>query len=259
MSIGAMNIGSAITPGKYAALMDELNAAHGPPPPRDVVEWGSCRNYPSSMFFPAPGESAEPAKRICREYCAVYAECRAWVMAAPASTAGVWGGMSQRDRHDVLWPHRIAARTKREAAKQARTVLDREREHHARLARDRSREAAAARHNAKMEQRRIAKAERAVKRAQAAAQAEAERRRRAETPVPLGRPPRGNVKLRTKMAKGRVTKYVVEIRLRPGHRFETSSWNGWMAAGEAARLRLGDRPDLITELDQVLDQVAQAC
>lgn len=131
MSIGAMNIGEAIVPGRYQALFDEMQAAHGAPPPREVVTWGSCRNYPSSMFFPKPSEKSDEAKRICKEDCAVYQECHEWIMAAPPSTAGIWGGMSQRERHEILWPHRAIARAER---------MERE-------------EAAAARRRAALEQR----------------------------------------------------------------------------------------------------------
>lgn len=112
-AIGAMGIGGAEATGKYQALFEEMQAAHGDPPPRDIVEWGSCRNYDPSVFFPNPGERGTEAKRICKEDCAVYLECREWALSAPASLFGIWGGMSQRERQDILWPHRAVARAER--------------------------------------------------------------------------------------------------------------------------------------------------
>lgn len=49
-------------------------------------------------FFPARGQSSDPAKAVCNE-CTARPECAAWALAQePASLMGVWGGMSQRER-----------------------------------------------------------------------------------------------------------------------------------------------------------------
>lgn len=58
---------------------------------------GACRAAPEISFFPARGESAEPAKRLCIHSCPVVDECKAYALGDP-DLQGVWGGTSARER-----------------------------------------------------------------------------------------------------------------------------------------------------------------
>lgn len=57
----------------------------------------ACRGVDPDLFHPERGESARPAKAVCRT-CPHLDECRAFALAAPRSLQGVWGGTTQRDR-----------------------------------------------------------------------------------------------------------------------------------------------------------------
>jgi WhiB family redox-sensing transcriptional regulator len=64
-------------------------------------EWARdalCREYPEVSFFPASGQPTKPAKAVCRR-CAVINKCLAYAL-ADASLVGVWGGTTERDRHE---------------------------------------------------------------------------------------------------------------------------------------------------------------
>lgn len=65
-------------------------------------EWqdrAACKGAPIEWFFPDRGESLAPAQAVCNT-CTVTAECLAEssVQYLGIPTAGVWGGMSARQR-----------------------------------------------------------------------------------------------------------------------------------------------------------------
>lgn len=86
-----------------------------PTPLADTWEWqyeGSCRDYDPDVFFHPDGERggprrrrAEAAKRICAS-CPVLDQCRAHALDV-GEPYGVWGGMSEEERHTILTTHRI--------------------------------------------------------------------------------------------------------------------------------------------------------
>jgi WhiB family transcriptional regulator, redox-sensing transcriptional regulator len=51
------------------------------------------------LFFPAPGESHEPAKAICGA-CVVRAQCLEYALETPEHH-GIWGGYSERERQGI--------------------------------------------------------------------------------------------------------------------------------------------------------------
>jgi WhiB family redox-sensing transcriptional regulator len=56
----------------------------------------ACVEYPGVSFFPEHGDSAEPARVICRS-CRVRGECLDLALDA-GIRHGVWGGMSETER-----------------------------------------------------------------------------------------------------------------------------------------------------------------
>lgn len=59
-----------------------------------------CRERPETNFFPARGESSDPAKDVCRR-CLVQRECFEYALELGSATSGIWGGASGRDRREV--------------------------------------------------------------------------------------------------------------------------------------------------------------
>lgn len=53
-----------------------------------------CREHPEVNFFPTKGESANPARELCRR-CLVATECRA---AGTSEVHGIWGGLTINQR-----------------------------------------------------------------------------------------------------------------------------------------------------------------
>lgn len=78
-------------------------------------EWqldGLCRDMDSAQFFHPEGERggprrrrAEAAKRICAK-CPVLETCREYALAAH-EPYGVWGGMSEEERHALVTAQRV--------------------------------------------------------------------------------------------------------------------------------------------------------
>lgn len=71
----------------------------------DRPEWmrdAACREHDPRVCFPMLGESVEPARAICAQ-CLVRAECAAYAD-VQRSTAGVWAGMSARNRRRLHNP-----------------------------------------------------------------------------------------------------------------------------------------------------------
>lgn len=81
----------------YASLVD------------DEMPWQDsalCAEVGTDVFFPAKGESSEPAKRVCR-CCAVTAECLEYALDLHIHH-GIWGGMSERERRRLKREMRAA-------------------------------------------------------------------------------------------------------------------------------------------------------
>jgi WhiB family redox-sensing transcriptional regulator len=76
----------------------------------DVWDWqlrGACRGVDSSVFFPPDGERGraraqreQNAKKWCRS-CPVLEQCRTHALAV-GEPYGIWGGMSEAERHAAL-------------------------------------------------------------------------------------------------------------------------------------------------------------
>lgn len=58
-----------------------------------------CRLGQPDLWYPAPGQSAAPAKEICSG-CAVRAQCLDWALEREES--GIWGGLSSEERKQLL-------------------------------------------------------------------------------------------------------------------------------------------------------------
>lgn len=65
----------------------------------EPIPWMSdavCATTGGDVFFPAKGDSAAPAKTICKQ-CPVAAECLAYALDR-GITKGIWGGKTPRQR-----------------------------------------------------------------------------------------------------------------------------------------------------------------
>ena len=81
-----------------------------PPAVTDVWDWqlrAACREMDSALFFhpanergPARADREARAKQICRG-CPVLQQCRAHSLAA-REPYGVWGGLSESERDDIV-------------------------------------------------------------------------------------------------------------------------------------------------------------
>ncbi len=68
-------------------------------PPVQKEQWmlfSACRGQDPSIFYPASGESHEPALRFCR-VCPATKACLDYAI-RNGERDGIWGGMSQRER-----------------------------------------------------------------------------------------------------------------------------------------------------------------
>jgi len=79
---------------------------------RDYAEdWrhlAECLSFAGTVdFFPAPGESARDAKRVCAG-CRVRTECLEYAL--ERDLCGVWGGLSERERRHLRRDRDRAAR-----------------------------------------------------------------------------------------------------------------------------------------------------
>ena len=83
-----------------------------PGPAIEVWEWqiqGACRSEDTDLFFHPEGERGPrrmrreaAAKQICLR-CPVIQQCRAHALAAH-EPYGVWGGLSESEREEILGP-----------------------------------------------------------------------------------------------------------------------------------------------------------
>jgi WhiB family redox-sensing transcriptional regulator len=76
--------------GPVLSLFDELTDTEG------WRDRALCAETWPDAFFPEKGESATPAKRVCRA-CPVQAQCLEFALGNDERT-GVWGGLSERER-----------------------------------------------------------------------------------------------------------------------------------------------------------------
>jgi WhiB family redox-sensing transcriptional regulator len=60
---------------------------------------GACRGEDPALFFPSLGSNTAKARAICA-ICPVREQCLAYALADPES-AGVWGGISERERRKM--------------------------------------------------------------------------------------------------------------------------------------------------------------
>ncbi|MGH8884560.1 MAG: WhiB family transcriptional regulator [Egibacteraceae bacterium] len=82
------------------------------------MDWRSkaaCQDCDPELFFPlgATGpalEQIEQAKTICRR-CEVAPHCLSWALAT-GQDAGVWGGMSEGERHELRQRQRQARKSR---------------------------------------------------------------------------------------------------------------------------------------------------
>lgn len=84
--------------------------------PEPWMRHGACRGLAhddaARMFFPARGESTEPAKAVCAR-CPVRAECLEYAL-RNHEKFGIFGGKSERERRQIRQQRREQAQ--REAA-----------------------------------------------------------------------------------------------------------------------------------------------
>ena len=71
----------------------------------------ACKPYPVSLFYPDDDRESAEAVAICQT-CPHIDPCREYALALP-ERYGVWGGLSERDRHALLaaQPRRDVLRT----------------------------------------------------------------------------------------------------------------------------------------------------
>lgn len=87
-----------------------------PGPTSDVWEWqlhGRCRGLDSELFFHPDGDRGpsraareRAAQAVCRD-CPVIAECASQALQS-REPYGVWGGLTETDREDILARRRSA-------------------------------------------------------------------------------------------------------------------------------------------------------
>jgi WhiB family redox-sensing transcriptional regulator len=82
-----------------------------------VAGWGdraACRGADLSVFFPARGESAGPARQVCAG-CPVRQPCLEFAL-GHGEVHGIWGGLTVRDRRALRTRRGDAVRRERDAA-----------------------------------------------------------------------------------------------------------------------------------------------
>jgi WhiB family redox-sensing transcriptional regulator len=84
-----------MTPGMGEELPSLEEIAHRPA----WMKRAQCRGEDRSLFFPSLGGNTAKAGAICSS-CPVRQECLAYALADPES-AGVWGGVTERDRRKL--------------------------------------------------------------------------------------------------------------------------------------------------------------
>lgn len=67
------------------------------PTPEAWVRDALCAQVGFDEFFPDAGQPSTDAKKVCAA-CPVLEQCRAYAIADDTLTAGIWGGLSARER-----------------------------------------------------------------------------------------------------------------------------------------------------------------
>lgn len=87
-------------------------------PHTEDLDWqlkGICRNHPEPELWtpdpPSVEDKSMEAKRLCHE-CPVMLQCRQWALARKEAW-GVWGGLSEGDRHNIWVGRPVKTRTHR--------------------------------------------------------------------------------------------------------------------------------------------------
>lgn len=93
-----------------------VNVQRLPMPIMESYDWqydGLCRKSSAEMFFSPDAERGEPkrrreeaAKALC-DACPVLQECRSHALSV-REPYGVWGGLSESDRDQLLQAQRVA-------------------------------------------------------------------------------------------------------------------------------------------------------
>ena len=96
--------------GTPADGVDMADTRRLPVPVTDIWDWqmnGACRGMASAFFFHPDGERGPSrvgrevrAKRVCRD-CPVLERCRTYALAVQ-EPYGVWGGLSESERDEIL-------------------------------------------------------------------------------------------------------------------------------------------------------------
>lgn len=77
-----------------------------PSVPVPVFPDAACADYPTAMFFPAPGTDGRDAKAVCA-FCPHREPCLEWALET-GEPWGVFGGMTAPERERLLRKKRAA-------------------------------------------------------------------------------------------------------------------------------------------------------
>jgi len=101
---GGFNVEEALTPATYKreAPKAGIRPVQVAVPTRrdDWQKDGRCVGMDPGIFFPSSGQNAARAKAICA-MCMVREDCLEHALEQP-EPFGVWGGLSERERHAIL-------------------------------------------------------------------------------------------------------------------------------------------------------------
>lgn len=97
--------------------------AEGAAPEMDWSDWAACRSEDPELFFPHPTDEATAmaAKSVC-QVCPVMDECLSWALAT-RQEFGVWGGMTEKERHKRRERLRRARERQREKERKQAAAL----------------------------------------------------------------------------------------------------------------------------------------
>jgi WhiB family redox-sensing transcriptional regulator len=103
---------------EQGGVVDVADTRRLPVPVTEIWEWqmrGSCRGMDSAFFFhpegergPARADREARAKEVCRT-CPVLEQCRRHALSAH-EPYGVWGGLSESERDEIIRGHRRTLR-----------------------------------------------------------------------------------------------------------------------------------------------------
>jgi WhiB family redox-sensing transcriptional regulator len=100
-----MTTGIPAPPGESTpARRSPWSSLAGDEPPGRWAWQAACATADPELFFPPTGDQATEAKRICAG-CPVKPECLEYSLAT-AQEWGVWGGLTEQERQEVVRPKR---------------------------------------------------------------------------------------------------------------------------------------------------------